>query len=222
MRGLAELRVKESDRLSATAAMLQAAGASVTIEGDDLLVHGAGRLAGGCAVETHMDHRLAMSALVMGLATDAPVTVDDAQLHRNQLPRLRRADARLGRGHPVIIAIDGPAAAGKGTLARRLAQELGLPYPGHGAAVSRCRPPRAGCRRRPGGCRHRRSAGARPPTGRPGKDGSTRPGGGPGGQPRRVHPRRACDAAGLPAQFQGRRRCWTGATSARWSSPTLR
>ena len=86
MRGLAELRVKESDRLSATAAMLQAAGASVTIEGDDLLVHGAGRLAGGCAVETHMDHRLAMSALVMGLATDAPVTVDDASFIETSFP----------------------------------------------------------------------------------------------------------------------------------------
>ena len=86
MRGLAELRVKESDRLSATAAMLQAAGAAIAIEGDDLLVHGRGRLAGGCTVATHMDHRLAMSALVMGLATDAPVGVDDAAFIETSFP----------------------------------------------------------------------------------------------------------------------------------------
>ena len=86
MRGLAELRVKESDRLSATAAMLQAAGAAIAIEGDDLLVHGRGRLAGGCTVATHMDHRLAMSALVMGLATDAPVGVDNAAFIETSFP----------------------------------------------------------------------------------------------------------------------------------------
>jgi 3-phosphoshikimate 1-carboxyvinyltransferase len=79
MHGLKELRVKESDRLSATAAMLAVNGARVEIEGDDLIVQGGNRApAGGGVVETHMDHRLAMSALVMGLATDQPVMVDDA------------------------------------------------------------------------------------------------------------------------------------------------
>ncbi len=86
MRGLAELRVKESDRLAATAAMLEAAGARVRVEGDDLLVDGAGRLAGGCTVQTHMDHRLAMSALVMGQAADAPVAVDDASFIETSFP----------------------------------------------------------------------------------------------------------------------------------------
>ena len=86
MRGLAELRVKESDRLSATAAMLEAAGARVRIEGDDLLVEGAGRAPGGCTVATHMDHRLAMSALVLGQATDAPVAVDDASFIETSFP----------------------------------------------------------------------------------------------------------------------------------------
>ncbi len=86
MRGLAELRVKESDRLQATAAMLQAAGASVTVEGDDLLVHGTGRVPGGCTVATHMDHRLAMSALVLGQAADAPVAVDDASFIETSFP----------------------------------------------------------------------------------------------------------------------------------------
>ncbi len=79
MRGLKELRVKESDRLSATADLLAANGVRVEIEGDDLIVHGTGAPpAGGGQVATHMDHRIAMSALVLGQATAAPVSVDDS------------------------------------------------------------------------------------------------------------------------------------------------
>jgi len=78
MRGLKELRVKESDRLEATAAMLRINGVEVEIVDDDLIVHGRGRAPGGGVVATHMDHRLAMSALMMGLGSDQPVGVDDA------------------------------------------------------------------------------------------------------------------------------------------------
>jgi 3-phosphoshikimate 1-carboxyvinyltransferase len=78
MRGLKELRVKESDRLEATAAMLRVNGVEVEIVDDDLIVHGKGRAPGGGLVATHMDHRLAMSALMMGLASEQPVGVDDA------------------------------------------------------------------------------------------------------------------------------------------------
>jgi 3-phosphoshikimate 1-carboxyvinyltransferase len=78
MRGLKELRVKESDRLALTAAMLRANGVEVEIVDDDLIVHGKSRAPGGGVVATHMDHRLAMSALMMGLASDQPVGVDDA------------------------------------------------------------------------------------------------------------------------------------------------
>jgi 5-enolpyruvylshikimate-3-phosphate synthase len=63
------LRVKESDRLAATAAMLRVNGVEFEIDGDDLIVHGRGRAPGGGTVETHMDHRIAMAALVMGLAS---------------------------------------------------------------------------------------------------------------------------------------------------------
>ncbi len=78
MRGLGELRVKESDRLAATAALLAVNGVQVDIEGDDLIVHGTGGAPpGGGLVETHMDHRLAMSALVLGSAATAAVRVDD-------------------------------------------------------------------------------------------------------------------------------------------------
>ncbi|MGL4287812.1 MAG: 3-phosphoshikimate 1-carboxyvinyltransferase, partial [Phreatobacter sp.] len=75
MRGLHELRVKESDRLAAVADGLAAAGVDHSIEGDDLIIRGAGRAPGGGMVATHMDHRIAMSFLVMGLATDQPMSV---------------------------------------------------------------------------------------------------------------------------------------------------
>jgi 3-phosphoshikimate 1-carboxyvinyltransferase len=79
MRGLKELRVKESDRLAATAALLAVNGARVDIEGDDMIVHGTGGPPlGGGTVATHMDHRIAMAALVLGMTARDPVTVDDA------------------------------------------------------------------------------------------------------------------------------------------------
>jgi len=87
MRGLKELRVKESDRLAATAALLEANGVRAEIEGDDMLVHGTGgAIPGGGTVATHMDHRIAMSALVMGLAARSPVTVDDAGFIETSFP----------------------------------------------------------------------------------------------------------------------------------------
>ena len=86
MRGLQELRVKESDRLEATAAMLRVNGVKVEISGDDLIVEGKGHVPGGGLVATHMDHRIAMSALVMGLAADKPVKVDDTAFIATSFP----------------------------------------------------------------------------------------------------------------------------------------
>jgi 3-phosphoshikimate 1-carboxyvinyltransferase len=86
MRGLKELRVKESDRLEATAAMLRVNGVTVEIEGDDLIVHGKGRPAGGGEVATHMDHRIAMAALVMGLASENAVRIDDSGFIATSFP----------------------------------------------------------------------------------------------------------------------------------------
>ncbi|HVZ50527.1 MAG TPA: 3-phosphoshikimate 1-carboxyvinyltransferase [Pseudolabrys sp.] len=86
MRGLKELRVKESDRLAATADMLRVNGVAVEIEGDDLIVHGKGSVPGGGEVKTHMDHRIAMSALMMGLASDNPVRIDDSAFIATSFP----------------------------------------------------------------------------------------------------------------------------------------
>lgn len=79
MRGLGELRVKESDRLAMVADGLKAAGVKVEIEGDDLIVHGNGMPPNGnCAIATAMDHRIAMSFLVLGMVTPNPVSIDDS------------------------------------------------------------------------------------------------------------------------------------------------
>jgi len=86
MRGLHELRVKESDRLEATADMLRVNGVEVEISGDDMIVVGKGHVPGGGLVATHMDHRIAMSALVMGTASDAPVKIDDTGFIATSFP----------------------------------------------------------------------------------------------------------------------------------------
>jgi len=96
MAGLKELRVKESDRLTATAAMLEANGVRVAIEGDDLIVHGGAPPAGGATVRTHMDHRLAMSALVLGQITEAPMTIDDSSFIDTSFPNFVELMRRLG------------------------------------------------------------------------------------------------------------------------------
>ena len=96
MRGLHELRVKESDRLLATADMLRVNGIEADIEGGDLVVHGRGRVAGGGLVATRMDHRIAMAALVMGLASDKPVQANDTAFIATSFPDFADMMRRLG------------------------------------------------------------------------------------------------------------------------------
>ena len=88
MEGLHELRVKESDRLAAVAAGLKANGVAHEA-GDDWLEVTGGRVAGGGTVITHFDHRIAMAFLVMGLASEEPVTIDDGNVMATSFPGFR-------------------------------------------------------------------------------------------------------------------------------------
>jgi 3-phosphoshikimate 1-carboxyvinyltransferase len=96
MQGLEELRVKESDRLSAVAKGLDVNGVAFTETHDGLTVHGKGRVKGGGTVATHMDHRIAMSFLTMGLASDHPVTVDDVAMIATSFPTYQDLMRGLG------------------------------------------------------------------------------------------------------------------------------
>ncbi len=98
MRGVKELRVKESDRIDAMAQGLRAAGITVEDGPDWWIVHGRGfgDVPGGVTVATKLDHRIAMSFLVMGLATNAPMTVDDGSPIATSFPVFRPLMAGLG------------------------------------------------------------------------------------------------------------------------------
>jgi 3-phosphoshikimate 1-carboxyvinyltransferase len=71
-------------------------GVHVEIEGDDLIIHGTGTIPGGGLVETHMDHRLAMSALVLGQVAKEPVSIDDARFIDTSFPGFLRLMRGLG------------------------------------------------------------------------------------------------------------------------------
>ena len=86
MEGLAELKVKESDRLAATAAGLAACRVDAEVDGDKLIVRGGRPVKGGGQVTTHMDHRIAMAFLTLGLGAEEPVTVDDVGMIATSFP----------------------------------------------------------------------------------------------------------------------------------------
>lgn len=138
MQGIQELRVKESDRAQAIVDGLLACGVQASIEGENLLVTGQKQPRGEAMVTTHYDHRIAMSFLIMGLATRKPILVDDASAIATSFPDFSKQmhmlgaqikqDRRTEPRKPMVIAIDGPAASGKGTLARRIAEKFSLTY----------------------------------------------------------------------------------------------
>ena len=98
MRGLEELRVKESDRLSAIASGLSECGVMIEESADELAVEGrsADGVIGGGRVETHMDHRIAMSFLILGLASRDPVLVDDGSMISTSFPGFETLMSALG------------------------------------------------------------------------------------------------------------------------------
>ena len=97
VKGAAELRVKESDRIKAVVAMLRVNGVEVEETEDGFIVQGcSGAVPGGGLVETHHDHRIAMSALIMGTASQKPVSIDDAAMIATSYPDFMDHMAELG------------------------------------------------------------------------------------------------------------------------------
>lgn len=103
MRGLDELRVKESDRLTATAEGLSACGVRVEVDGDDLTVHSAGNgVAGNATIPVDLDHRIAMAFLVLGMSANEAVAIDDEAAIATSFPGFKElmnsAGAAIGTG----------------------------------------------------------------------------------------------------------------------------
>jgi 3-phosphoshikimate 1-carboxyvinyltransferase len=112
MEGLAELRVKESNRLEKIADGLKACGVRTEIDGDDLIVYGRGHLSvmGGATIETGFDHRIAMSFLVLGGITREPVTIDRADAIATSFPSFIKEMNK--RGCDIRLAGEQRAASG--------------------------------------------------------------------------------------------------------------
>lgn len=126
-RGVGELRVKESDRLEAVAALVRAVGAQADVVGDDLVVHGAGSLR-HAHTDSLGDHRMAMAAAVAALAAGPGESrIDGFDAVATSYPSFL-ADLRAlgGRARVRLVAIDGPAGSGKSTISRSLATRLGI------------------------------------------------------------------------------------------------
>ena len=86
-RGLSELKVKESDRLLGIKYFLEVNGVNVSIKNDDLIIEGNPRgIKGGGIINTNLDHRIAMSSLILGLISDAPVSIDDVKTIDTSFP----------------------------------------------------------------------------------------------------------------------------------------
>ncbi len=146
MSGAAELRVKESDRIAGMAAELRKVGVTVTETPDGLIIQGRNGAAFKSAVcASYGDHRVAMSLAIAGLVADGPVQVQDTACIDTSFPgfadllaQVRPASGakrprRKGRKPRQIITIDGPAGAGKSTVAKLLATRLGYRYLDSGA-----------------------------------------------------------------------------------------
>lgn len=94
--GLAELRVKESDRLGAIVAGLAACGVTAIADGDSLRIFGRGRVRGGTSIATQGDHRIAMAFLTLGLAAEFPVEVDGAEMIGTSFPGFAEVMGSIG------------------------------------------------------------------------------------------------------------------------------
>jgi len=103
MQGLSELRVKESDRLSAISKGLALAGIEVLETDDSLSVQGSGSVKGGATIEASLDHRIAMAFLVLGMAAEKPIIIDDGATINTSFPSFTALMNGLGASIEVTI-----------------------------------------------------------------------------------------------------------------------
>jgi 3-phosphoshikimate 1-carboxyvinyltransferase len=134
VRGAAELRVKESDRIATMAAELTRMGAEVEERPDGMVIRG-GRPLAGAVCASHGDHRVAMALAVAGLVASGETRVTGSECIETSYPGFERSLASLrgvvhrpGRTGGAVIAIDGPAGSGKSSAAREVARRLGYLY----------------------------------------------------------------------------------------------
>jgi len=124
LRNIASWRVKETDRIAAMATELRKLGATVEEGADFIAVSPAPTFQSGVAIDTYDDHRMAMCFSLAALA-GVPVTINDPQCVNKTFPDYFDALAEITAP---VIAIDGPSASGKGTVAERVATALGYHY----------------------------------------------------------------------------------------------
>jgi len=129
LRNIASWRVKETDRIAAMAAELRKLGATVEEGSDSLAVSPAPTFAANAAIDTYDDHRMAMCFSLAALG-GVPVRIDDPGCVAKTFPHYFDAFAQIAAP---VIAIDGPSASGKGTVAQRVAQTLGFHFLDSGA-----------------------------------------------------------------------------------------
>ena len=132
--GAAELRAKETDRIEAVVDGLRSLGAHIRATPDGFKVRGVPTRLRGGSIDARGDHRIAMLGAVAGLVSREGVVVRGRRVGGGKLPRLLRPSRLAARRHfLMIVAIDGPAGAGKSTVARLLAERLGFSYLDTGA-----------------------------------------------------------------------------------------
>ncbi len=129
LRNIASWRVKETDRIAAMAAELRKLGATVEEGADALTVLPAPSLLNNAAIDTYDDHRMAMCFSLAALG-GVPVRINDPKCVAKTFPHYFDAFAQIAAP---VIAIDGPSASGKGTVAQRVAQALGFHFLDSGA-----------------------------------------------------------------------------------------
>ena len=94
--GISELKVKESDRLEAIINMLTSAGVECRTQDDDLIIRGNGEVSGGSSIMTNYDHRVAMSALILGLGAKSQISIDDISPIATSFPNFMEIYHRIG------------------------------------------------------------------------------------------------------------------------------